>query len=112
LLDERLQPGELRIGDTAAEAGELVIAAALIVHCGVGPFLQLFDEAIGEQSFHCCVQCGGTEFAAALRPLGDLLHDGIAVPRLVTQREKDVKGGGREREEGGWVRIKRTSHIS
>src|SRR4029077_9186494 len=53
-----------------------------------------------EQTLECSVKRAGPEANRALRLLGDLLHDRIAMPLRALERQQDVKchrGQGQER---------------
>jgi hypothetical protein len=93
VLETRAFGGE----DAAAQPGEPVIAAALVVS-GCRPAGGFFDEVGIDQPLESAVKRGGPEPDFAARAVQDFLHYGVAMLVLVGEAEENVEPVGLEGE--------------
>ena len=85
--------------DAAAEAGEAVVAPALVGARAIGTLRQLFDQALLEHPADGTVERAGAQPDLAVGPGGDVLHDGVAVTIAIRERDQDVEDARRERQQ-------------
>jgi hypothetical protein len=82
-----------------AKVGKAIIAASLIVVCGVRPLATFGDESAVEEHLEQAVERAGTKPHAPLRESLDFLHNGVPMEIAAGQRQQDVKIPGGERQE-------------
>src|SRR5579859_2234131 len=92
----------LRLGesDLLAEARQPVVAAALIVQRGIGPFIRFDDQSIEQHLFDGTIERSWPNTHLSARVRGNFLHDTVAMSLAIRQGEQDVKNGRRERKHG------------
>src|SRR5262245_5422176 len=96
VMEQRGEPFGFRRGDRTAEPGQPVVPPPLVV-AGRTPE-GLLDQAVVEHLADGAVERAGTHPHVAVRPLGDLLHDGVAVLFSLAEGDQDVEHGRSERQ--------------
>jgi hypothetical protein len=91
-----VEPPRLSGGDTAAEVGQPVVAAALVVEIRIGPLVELFDQVVFEQSADGAIERADPQ--RFLRAVADLGEDRVAVPVAAGERHEDLEHDGRQRQ--------------
>src|SRR5918998_2975499 len=102
---QAVEPLDLRRQDLAAEAGEAVEAAPLVVRgfAGVGPLPGLLDHAALLQALERPVERARPQPHPPSGPLPHLQHDPVAVTFTVGQRQQDVQRDGRQGQKGSRI---------
>jgi hypothetical protein len=88
----------LGVQDASAKFRQSVVASARIVTGG--PVVVFLHQAVFEQTIEVAVERAWSNLIASAGIAFDLGHDGIAVALLPSQRQKDMKHCGRERQLG------------
>src|SRR5439155_3302258 len=97
LTNERREPADLLARHFLAARRDAVVAPPGIVLVGMGPVVELLDEAVMEHPLDGAVQRPGAEPQRAAGARGDVLHDGVAVALAVGERDEDMKDGEGQR---------------
>lgn len=79
-----------------ADARDLVVDAAFIVHFRVDAFIAFTNQTRVEHPLERAVQCAWSHRNLPMRICLDLFHDPIAVTLPAGEREEDVEHGGRK----------------
>ena len=79
--------------------GQLVIAPPLVVVLRIGPFLELGDEAAFQEPRQRPVERPRMQRDCAAGTLLDLTHDAVAVLLAIGERQQDLGGDRRQRQE-------------
>ena len=99
VMDNRFEAPHLGIQHALAVRREREVAAPLVVFVGGRPVVRLHDEIglleLAKQS----VQRRGPEAHLAVRALGHLLHDAVAMPRSIGHRQQNVEHLRLERQQ-------------
>src|SRR5579859_1646703 len=95
----------LRLGenDLLTEARQPVVAAALVVQRGIGPFICFDDQSIEQHLFDGTIERSWPDTHPSPRVRCNLLHDTVAMPLAIRQGEQDVENGRREWKHGLWI---------
>jgi hypothetical protein len=89
--DEAGEALRFRLGARAAEPGELVVAAPVVV---IGPGvrgLSFLEQALVDEAGERVVQRARGEADVAVRALADVSNDGVPVERAVGEGEQDLE---------------------
>jgi hypothetical protein len=65
----------------------------------IGSLAQLFDKLRFKQPLDHRIEGAGTQADASVRPFSDVLEDGVAMAISIGQRDEDIKGIPRQRQE-------------
>src|SRR5581483_364221 len=90
-----------RLRHLAAIGGNAVIAAALVIQVRIGPAIGFFDQPKLEHLVNGAVEHAGSEFEPAAGALRDFAPQRVAMAFAVSEREKDMEDGRRERSQVG-----------
>ena len=80
-------------------ARRAVVAPPLVVERRIGPLVGFLEQAAREHPLDGAVERARAHADRAVGDALDLLHDGVAMPILVGQRQQDVGDGRRQRQE-------------
>lgn len=98
LAEDILQTVDLCGENAPAQARQTIITTpGIFIVTGSARFLY---QSLVHHFLKIVIKRAGADLVLALRLLTNLLHDGIAVPVLVHEREQDMECGRREWEEG------------
>src|SRR3989442_6985070 len=96
---ELREPAGFCFRDRGAERRDAVVAPPLVVFVRRRALARLDDQALLEHPLNRAIQRARTQLQLAAGALRHVLDDGVAVAVLVGDREKNVKGRRRQREE-------------
>ena len=66
---------------------------------GIGSLAQFFDKLRFKQALDHRIEGAGTQADASVRPFSDVQEDRVAMAIAIGQRDEDIKGIPRQREE-------------
>src|SRR5690242_10955036 len=92
-LEHLRQTAGFRLRGRCAHRREAIVTAPLVVVLRRRTLPYFADQALLEQSLDRPIQRARAEFQRAAGPLGDVLHDRVAVAVPVSQRDEDVERG-------------------
>src|ERR1700722_8387819 len=98
-LEEVAKTPCLRFRNRFAQWGDAIVSAAFIVHLGSRPSPGLNNEARFQHPLNGTVECARTQLEFSLGASGNFENDGVAMPVLVGERQKNMESRGLEREQ-------------
>jgi len=98
-MDNGFETTNLGVQHAFPVRGECKVATPLVVFVGGRPLIRLHDQIDLFEFPQQSVQRRRPETNLAVGSLGDLLHDAVAMPGSVCDRQQDVENLGFERQQ-------------